>query len=293
MTNLTSRMVKVSNPEKKIFAGYTKEELVEYYRKMGRFMLPHIKKRLVTMFRFPNGADKEGFFQKEIPDYFPSWIEHVAVKKKHGQVDYIVCNDMESIIYVASQVSEIHIATSTIDRLDYPDKMMFDFDPPGIGRKTMIMKEKIKKTRNLLKDIGLHPYVMTTGKKGYHIAVPILPEQKNEEVREFALKIANVIENDDTANVTTKLMKDERDDRIFIDVNRNSPKATSIAPYSVRATTNATVALPVNWNELGKINPDDYDIKKSIIRMKHKTDPWKDFGKNGKSLKKVLKVLKK
>jgi bifunctional non-homologous end joining protein LigD len=151
----------------------------------------------------------------------------------------------------------------------------------------------IRKLRRLLQDIGLQPYLMTTGKRGYHVVVPIKPEQENRSVREFALKIAIVLEQDDPMHLTTKLMKDKRGHRIFIDVNRNSPHQTSIAPYSVRAVPEASVALPLGWAELGRIKPGDYDIDTTLKRMVRKQDPWKTFHEESVSLREVIGRLQK
>jgi len=290
--------IDISNPEKKIFASYTKKDLVGYYAKIAEIMLPHIKNRLLSLYRFPNGTDKEGFFQKERPGFFPSWINHKKVPKHSdggkGEVDYIVCDSQKSLVYVASQVAEFHISTSTTEKLGYPDKLMFDLDPESDNPAQIARLRKIaRKLGELLSNIGLNPFIMTTGKKGYHIAVPIKPEQANEQVREFALKAAQVIENDNPDQATTELVKSKRMDRIFIDVNRNSPQQTSIAPYSVRAVKNATVALPISWDELESASPANFNIEKTIKRMHKRKDPWKDFAKKSGSLKEVVARLKK
>jgi bifunctional non-homologous end joining protein LigD len=134
---------------------------------------------------------------------------------------------------------------------------------------------------------------MSTGKNGYHVVTPVYPELDNDGVRTFALKIATVMENDEPDALTTELLINKRKNRVFIDVNRNSPHQTAIAPYSVRAVRKATVALPFEWNELGKIRPDDYDIDKTTKRMQNKQDAWIDFSKESQSIKKLIDRLKK
>jgi len=123
--------------------------------------------------------------------------------------------------------------------------------------------------------------------------VPIEPELTNTGVRSFALKIAEVLEQDDPAHVTTELAKQKRGRRIFMDVNRNSPHQTSIAPYSVRAVPQASVALPLQWKELGTVEPGGYDIGKTLRRLERKHDPWRLFRKNQASLRQVIRRLKK
>jgi bifunctional non-homologous end joining protein LigD len=281
----------ISHPEKLIFTRYTKKSFVRYYDQIADVMLPHIEQRLLTLYRFPEGADKEGFFQKDKPDYFPEWIDHRLVRKDKGAVDYVVCNTRESLVYLASQVAEFHIWTSRVEKLGYPDKMVFDLDPSGGN--LSLLKSVLRKLEKLLTDIGLNPFLMATGKRGYHVVVPIRPEQSNVVVREFTLKVAMVLEQDDPRHLTTELLKEKRKRRMFLDVNRNSPHQTSVAPYSVRAVMGASVALPLEWTELPSVNPGDYDIGRTLRRMQRRSDPWEDFRQASVSLKKVIDRLKK
>lgn len=283
--------LEISHPEKKIFTRYTKQQYVEYYERIATVMVPHVEQRLVTMYRFPNGASEKGFYQKDRPDYFPTWIDHKVIRKEQEAVDYVIINDRRSLVFIASQVAEIHIGTSRKNLLEYPDKMMFDLDPSG--RDLASLRRVIRKLGHLLRDVGLDPYLMTTGKRGYHVAVPIEPEQNNNGVRSFALKIAQVLEQDDPDHVTTELIKEKRGKRIFVDVNRNSPHQTSIAPYSVRAVPEASVALPLAWTELGSVPPGGYDIGKTLRRLAKKQDPWKSFRKSQSSLRGVIRRLKR
>jgi bifunctional non-homologous end joining protein LigD len=282
--------IEVSSPEKKLFSHYTKKDYMEYYEHIASLMLPHVEKRPLTMYRFPDGAENEGFYQKDKSDYFPTWLDHIRIPHHRGSVDYVVCNTNRSILYVASQIAEFHVWTSTTDRLGYPDKMVFDLDPSGTDLERL--RKIIRKLRVLLIDIGLQPYLMTTGKRGYHVVVPLNPEQENNKVREFALKVAVVLEQDDPTELTTELIKEKRGQRIFIDVNRNSSYQTSIAPYSVRAVPTASVALPLSWEELGRIKPADYDLKKTMMRMSRKLDPWRRFRGESASLLEITKRLK-
>jgi bifunctional non-homologous end joining protein LigD len=282
--------LEISHPEKKIFTHYTKQQYVAYYEKVAAVMVPHIEHRLVTMYRFPNGASEKGFYQKDRPDYFPTWIDHTLIRKEGEAVDYVIINDSRSLVFVASQVAEIHIGTSRKNLLKYPDKMMFDLDPSSTN--LAALRTVIRKLQKLLHGIDLVPYLMTTGKRGYHVAVPIQPEQTNSAVRSFALKIAEVLELEDPTHVSTELIKEKRKGKIFIDVNRNSPHQTSIAPYSVRAVPEASVALPLEWKELGTVKPGGYDIGKTLRRVGRKKDPWRSFREEQASLHEVIRRLK-
>lgn len=278
-------MAKISNPEKKIFDSYTKKDLMDYYSEAAALMLPHLTGRPLSMYRFPEGIAHPGFFQKNKPRYFPSWISHTRIKG----TDYVLCNDVQSIKYIASQVAEFHVWTSTKGNLGFPDRMIFDLDPGNNPKTIKIVAKKLKK---LIGQIHLTPYLMATGKRGFHLIIPIIPDLGNKEVRSFCLKIAKVIEDDIPEDVTTELLKEKRRGKLFIDVNRNSPDQTSIAPYSVRAVGKATVALPISWGEFGKIGSSDYDLKRTMQRIKH-ANPWKGFFAASKSLRYVIGRLKK
>jgi bifunctional non-homologous end joining protein LigD len=294
MTSLSSQTAEIleaiSHPEKRLFSVFTKKELVDYYIQVSEIMIDHVKGRPLTLFRFPHGVSDKMFFQKNRPEHFPEWISHKEIAKQKGKVDYIICNDPESLIYVASQIAEFHIWTSTTNDLEHPDKIIFDLDPSKENKS--LLKDTVKNLCTLMRKIGLEPFVMTTGKRGYHVVSPIIPEIDHDQVREFALKIAKVIESSDPKNITTELIKDKRGDKIFIDVNRNSPQQTSIAPYSVRAVPGATVALPISKDELYDVDTDSFDIKKTLIRLKTTKDPWRSFRIKETSLKDVIENLK-
>jgi DNA primase len=126
------RTVKLSNPQKVLFpaAGLTKADLVDYYRRVARVMLPHLAGRPLSFERYPEGVAAEGFMQKNASDYFPSWLRRVRLAKQDGVVDHIVAEDQAALIYLANQACiTFHVWLSRIDRVDYPDRMVFDLDP--------------------------------------------------------------------------------------------------------------------------------------------------------------------
>ncbi|MFW5852894.1 MAG: hypothetical protein ACOCUR_02595 [Nanoarchaeota archaeon] len=142
-------------------------------------------------------------------------------------------------------------------------------------------------TKKFLEDIGLAPYLMTTGKKGYHVAVPIEPDSTFKEVRAFAGKIADTLVKAYPDSLTSELTIKKREDKIFLDVNRNSSKQTSVAPYSIRAQKGFPIAKPISWDELETSEPDTYTIFDDLGE-----DPWKDFDKRRVSINDVMKRLK-
>jgi bifunctional non-homologous end joining protein LigD len=277
------RRIKITHPEKELDKGITKAEFVDYYRNVAPLMLPHIKDRFLSMFRFPEGVCGEKFFQKNAPDYFPEWIESRCLEHESGVTCYAIVKDEASIVYISNQVVVPHITVTRIDKPDLPDKMIFDLDPSRPDEPSL--KSAAIKLRGFLEALGFRSYIMTTGGKGYHVAVPVKRELDNRGVRDFALKIAQTLANQE-ATVTTELSTEKRKGRIFIDVNRISAMQTSAAPFAARSEPGLPVASPFHWDELPNIGPRSY-----TIRNYPKEDAWSDFFANAVSIRDVIKKL--
>ena len=282
------RKINLTNLNKVVFKDLRKGELIEYYGKVAKLMIKHISQRPISMYRFPNGIGKGGFFQKNVPDYFPKWIPTQIIQHKSGKTNYVLCNDKATLLYLANQVTIPHMSTSRASKLGYPDTMIFDLDPSE--GKVYYLHMVALNLKKFLEEIGFKAYVMTTGGKGFHIHVPIKEDSTHEEVRAFAGKIADVFTSH-YPETTTEMMKARRGDKIFIDVNRNSPQQTAVAPYAVRATEKATIAMPIFWDELETVVPQTFTIDTAQERFE--LDPWQDFSKNKISIKRVQKELKK
>src|SRR5579885_143825 len=194
-----SNMHKIIFPQDKI----TKGEIVDYYYRIAKVMVPHMKGHLISMQRFPNGIDKEGFYQKEAGSYFPSWIPLKAVKKEESSelVHYVVCNNTATLVYLANQLCLTpHLWLSKSDKLHYPDRMIFDLDPSGKEFSYVIDAAKILK--DVLEAHKLVPFVMTTGSRGLHVVVPLKRTKKFDYVRSFARHIASEMAKDDPKRFT-------------------------------------------------------------------------------------------
>jgi DNA ligase D-like protein (predicted polymerase)/DNA ligase D-like protein (predicted 3'-phosphoesterase) len=275
--------IKITHPEKELDKGIRKAELVEYYRNVAPLMLPHIRDRFVSMFRFPDGVHGEKFFQKNIPNYFPEWIESKCLPHESGVTCYAIVKDEAAIVYISNQVAVPHIMVTRIDKPDLPDKMVFDLDPSSPDVPSL--KSVAVKLRGFLEALGFKSYIMTTGGKGYHVTVPVKRELDNRGVRDFALKIAQTLAKQD-ANVTTELSTEKRKGRIFIDVNRVSAMQTSVAPYAARSEPGLPIASPFHWDELPNIGPRSY-----TIRNYPKEDAWSDFFGSAVSIRDVIETL--
>ncbi|MCK4265306.1 non-homologous end-joining DNA ligase [Candidatus Babeliales bacterium] len=287
--------IEISNEDKILFTGkkITKGDLVNYYKKISKYMLPYLKNRPISMHRFPDGITKEGFFQKKPGDYFPKWVKTKSIKKKEGgSIKQVICNDTATLVYLAGQATiSLHTWLSKEDKLEYPDKIIFDLDSPK--NKFKLACKVAKELKNLLDELRLKSFIMTTGSKGLHVIIPLKRNEKFDQVREFAKNIATILIKKDPKNITLEQRKEKRKNRLFIDILRNAYAQTSIAPYSVRALKGAPVATPLAWNELtnSSLRADKYNINNIFKRLKEQPNPWKSFNRSAKSLKEAKKRL--
>jgi bifunctional non-homologous end joining protein LigD len=286
----TSREDKVFFPDEK----FTKGDLIEYYQRIAETMLPHLKDRPLTMRRYPDGIKGESFFQKEIGDYFPDWIERKTVKKQGGTVTHVLCNNAATLVYLANQACiEPHLWLSKQDKLNYPDQLIIDLDPSGDDFDQA--RFAARATRDLLDELGLNAFLKTTGSRGLHVLVPLDRSASFETVRRFARDVARVLAQRHSDKLTTEARKAKRRGRLLIDIARNAYAQTAVPPYAVRAKPGAPVATPLEWDELagGKLNAQSYNIKNVFQRLSRKSDPWKDLPRLGRSLNDARRRLDK
>jgi bifunctional non-homologous end joining protein LigD len=275
-----SHLDKLYFPESSI----TKGNVIDYYQKIASHFVPLSKNRPMVMHRFPDGIAKEGFYQKQIPDYFPAWIHHKQVTLKKGEEqELVMVDDADSLVYLANQgVLEFHAWLSSARAVNNPDKIVFDLDPSGADIQELRFAARTLK--KILEGHKLVPFIMTTGSRGYHVVVPIIPEHSFEKVHEFAQSIAQSLVEQYPDRFTITMSKAQRKGNVFIDYLRNSFGQTSVAPYSLRARENAPIATPIGWLELSKTKPQQYTLKNIFKRLLRKKDPWKDFFKKAKRL---------
>jgi bifunctional non-homologous end joining protein LigD len=294
LVRIGQKEVKITRPEKILFPedGITKGELIEYYHRVASWILPHLRGRPLALERYPDGIDQSGFFQKSAAHYYPSWIRTVIVKKVGGTVKHVVCEDAATLVYLANQACVTpHIWLSRIDRLEYPDQMVFDLDPSGESFEPV--KATARSLKELLDQLGLPAYLKTTGSRGLHVAVPLKRREDFDSVRAFARRLAEVIVDQDPKQRTLEQSKSQRRGRVFLDINRNA-YAQMVAPaYAVRARRGAPVSVPLEWNELGRGNlrPDGFTIRNVFARLQKIGDPWTDFWRRGVSLNRARQKL--
>lgn len=286
-----ARREKVLFPESRI----TKGDLIDYYNRISKFILPLIADRPLSMQRFPNGIDEDGFIQKEAPDYFPDWIKRVRLEKKEGgAITQLVCQNTATLVYLANQACvTYHTWLSKIDKPDHPDRMIFDLDPPQGDFKIAVFGAKMLHAL-LTKEMEIKTFIMTTGSKGLHIIVPLDRSADFERSRKVAQQIAENLAQRFPHRLTTEARKDKRDERLFIDTARNAYGQTAVAPYSVRARDGAPIATPIFWDEINdfRMHSQKYNIQNIYRRFTQRQDPWKDIEYVGYAVEDIRKKFK-
>ena len=288
--------VKLSNPDKVLFpgAGLTKADLIEYYERIAPAMLPHVAERPLSLVRYPNGIEAEGFMQKNASDYFPDWIRRARLAKQEGAVDHVVAGDAATLVYLANQACvTFHIGLSRVERVDHPDRMVIDLDPSDDDFAKV--KRASREARALLEEVGLVTFLQITGSRGLHIWVPLDRSADFDQVRDFASRVAELLSARRPRELTTAQRKAKRGDRVFVDVARNAYAQTAVAPYSVRARPQAPVATPIAWAELDdpKLGPQRYTIRNLFRRLGRKQDPWAAIDRHARALEPAHQRLRR
>jgi bifunctional non-homologous end joining protein LigD len=269
--------IELSNTAKVLFpeAGLTKGDLIGYYRRIAPVMLPHLAGRPLSVERYPDGVESTGFMQKNASDYFPGWIRRARLAKEGGEVEHVVVADAATLAYLANQAClTLHVGLARTDRIDHPDRLVIDLDPSDEDF------DKVKRAagaaRTMLEELGLVPFVQTTGSRGLHVWVPLERGATFDQVRDFAAALAERMVGQCPQERSTEQRKAKRGARVFLDVARNAYGQTAVAPYSVRARAQAPVATPVDWNELdgASLGPRRYTIANLFRRLGQKRDPW-------------------
>ncbi len=285
--------ISISNPDKVLLPpAFTKEEIVNYYDAIADTMVPYLKNRPLMMHRFPDGLSGESFYQKDASDYFPEWIKRAQVPKEGGYNHFVVCQNRATLVYIATQACITpHIWLSKIDKLHYPDHLIFDLDPSGedfTPIRTIALSLKM-----MFDTLGLTSFVMTTGSRGLHVIVPLNRTLEFKEVKAFATQCAHILLKEHPDLTTLEIRKEKRGQKVFIDTLRNQYGSTAVAPYAIRARPGAPVATPLHWDEVKDphIHPQSFNIKNLFKRLDSIKDPWEDFLATRQSLSKAQHIV--
>jgi bifunctional non-homologous end joining protein LigD len=289
------RSVNITHPDKVMFPrdGITKSELVDYYLEVADVMIPHVRDRPMSQHRWPDGIGGQDFWHKQVPGYFPEWIDRVEVHTEKGPQQQVLCNEPATLAYLAHQnCITPHVWTARADDLEHPDQVIFDLDPPGDDFRPV--REGALLLREVLEDLGLVPFVKTTGSKGLHVVAPLDRSAHYEEVRSFSHRLAvDLAERDE--RLTIEVRKAKRQGRVFLDVGRNAYGQTAVPPYAVRALDGAPVATPLEWDEVSdrKLTPRRFTLRNLRRRLSARGDPWKGMGRRRRGLARASRRLER
>jgi DNA ligase D len=256
------REVTISKPDKELWPGVSKQDFADYLRAVSADMLPWLHERPLTMVRAPDGIGGERYYQKAAPTYAPSWVKTTRIPAPSAKrdVDYVVCQDVPTLTWLGNQaVVEFHPAPVRRDRLDRPDLLVMDIDPPegefGLAVEVAFLVLEV------LDDLGLPAGIKTTGGKGLHIVVPIERRVDQSALRGAVARLTAIVVERRPDLVTDAFRKVKREGRVMLDPSRNGTGATIVALFSPRARADATVSFPVGADELGSVSPEDFTIR--------------------------------
>jgi bifunctional non-homologous end joining protein LigD len=269
--------VTITHPDKVLFPadGITKGDLAAYYDAVAPVLLPHLRRRPITMERFPNGIGAEGFLQKNVVSGYPAWLKRVEAAKKGGTVHYPLAGDRRSLQWLANQNTiTLHVWASRAPRLDHPDLCIFDLDPAEDD--AAALRTVALELRTLLDARGHASAVKTSGSKGFHIVVPLPRGATFARSARFADEVAAALVERQPRLATQAFSKADRGGRILIDTGRNRAGATFAAAYTVRARPGAPVSAPCTWEELatGAVSPRTFTVRTMAARLAEVGDLW-------------------
>ncbi len=280
------RTVEVSRPEKVLFPPkLTKADLAGYYEAVAGTMLPHLARRPLNLERYPDGIDGHRIIQQHASSHFPDWVGRFTVPARKGPVEHVVAGDAATLVYLAGQACiTLHRWLSRTDSLDRPDLLVVDLDP-SVDRPAEVRRAALI-FGALLRELGLDPWAMTTGSRGYHVVVPLRRMAGFDTVREFARRLGELAALREPRLLTNEQRKANREGKILVDVQRNAYGQTSVAPYAVRARPKAPVATPLHWEELEdrRTTATRWTISSVPGRIARDGDPWQEMARSRQSL---------
>ncbi len=269
---------------------YTKGDLIKYYESVADYILPYIKDRPCSLLRMPNGITGEAFFQKN-HEHLPEWVPHADIFSgaNNANLRWIVGGDLETLLYMVQLgCVEINPWNSRTQDLEKPDWLVIDLDPEGVPFTAVV---QVARTVHAVCDEWRIPaYPKTSGKTGIHIFVPLGAQYTHEQAKNLAHLIALEVNRREPKLTSVERLPKKRPNKIYLDFLQNREGQTLAAPYSVRPTQEASVSIPLHWDEIvPSLRPSDYTIKNALVRLSHTKDIWKPVLGKGIDLPKVLK----
>jgi DNA ligase D-like protein (predicted ligase)/DNA ligase D-like protein (predicted polymerase)/DNA ligase D-like protein (predicted 3'-phosphoesterase) len=299
VAQIGKRTIELSNLTKILFPDddIVKAQLIQYYLQIAPTILTHVKGRPLSLVRYPDGIDKESFFQKNRPDWAPAWLEHVTLGDE--KKDYVIATEDASLVWLANLACiELHQMHSRAPHFDKPDYIVYDLDPPDNFRFPQVAELAVE-FKEYLEGFGYHAFVKTTGRKGLHIVTPIEAKWDFQKTFEAAKALAQPFVDSHSSLLTLQIKKEHRKGRVLLDIYRNRPSQTIVSAYSVRGLPGAPVSVPLQWEELASLeSPKSLNLLNVPQRVIQNGDPWEAIAayatalhterKEAKAAKKIL-----
>ena len=285
LTQVGKRKLELSNLGKILFPEdeITKAHVIEYYYSMAPTILAHAKGRPLSVVRYPDGIDGESFFQKNRPDWAPSWIEGVILGEE--KKNYVLANEEAALVWLANLAClELHQMHCRAPHFDKPDYIAYDFDPPPEFAFSDVVK-LAQEFREHVEGLGYLAFVKTTGRKGLHILTPIEARWDFRMAFEAAKAVAEPFVNSHSSVMTLQIKKENRKGKVLLDIYRNRTSQTIVCAYSLRGSVGAPVSTPLTWEELDSLNdPMALNLQSVPQRIKSSGDPWESMAAYATSL---------
>jgi bifunctional non-homologous end joining protein LigD len=279
---IQGKQLKLSNLEKVLYpaAGFTKQQIIDYYVRIAPAMLPHLAGRPLTRKRYPNGVDQEFFYEKNAPQHRPDWVKTVPIwsEGNHRMVHYILANDLPTLVWLANLAAiELHPSLALAKEVTCPTMMVFDLDPGPPANIVQCCQVGLW-LREIFDHFGLQSFPKTSGSKGLQIYVPLNTPTKYEFTKTFARALAQLLEQEHPNMVVSDMKKTLRTGKVFVDWSQNDEHKTTVAVYSLRARERPTVSTPVTWEEVEQcLKKKDADLlvfeaPQTVARVEKKGD---------------------
>lgn len=274
--------------------GFTKGDVIDYYDNIADYILPHLKGRPLSLKRNPNGIKDSGFYHKDAGENAPSFVDVFKVRSEsNGKIiDYIVCNNKATLLYVANLgCIEINPWNSTEKKPGHPTWMVIDIDPSDKNTFTEVVDTALA-VKMILDKAGVRSYCKTSGSSGLHVYTPLKNKYDYVTVKDFALIIASLVQEQLPETTTLERSLSKRGPKIYIDYLQNRTGQTVASVYSLRPVPGASVSTPLEWKEVNhKLTPRQFTIQNILQRIKRKGDLFLPVLQESNSIEKALKAL--
>jgi bifunctional non-homologous end joining protein LigD len=252
---IDGRTLQVSNLDKVMYpeAGFTKADVIDYYIKVAKQLVPHLRNRPLTLKRYPDGVTAEHFYEKDAPSHKPDWVKVAKVPRKGrtGEIRYVLINDVPSLVWAANLASlEMHVFLARAPKIQQPTSIVFDLDP-GEPADVLDCARVSMWIRDLVAQFGMKSFVKSSGSKGLQLYIPLNTATTYEKTQPFAKAIAELLEREHPDRVESEMAKALRSGKVFIDWSQNSEFKTTVCVYSLRAKRETPyVSMPFTWEEV-------------------------------------------